>query len=351
MDNPEISTTANTGTNGGIVTIAVDGMGGDNAPDVVLAGISQAIIKDPNLNIIITGPENVVKAAAEENPSRVEAVVTTEVIAMDEHPANAVREKKDSSIVVGCKLVKEGRAQGFFSAGSTGACMAAATLYIGRVKGVSRPAIASILPSPVAPVVLTDVGANADVKPEYLLQFAQMASIYAQKMLKVKNPRVGLLNIGEEETKGSMLAQEAYILLKEKLIGFAGNAEGNDILKGKFDVVVTDGFTGNVVLKTIEGAAGMLFGELKNMLSASFSRKLGAAMIMSGLKELKQTFSADEVGGAPLLGVSGSCIIGHGSSNAKAIANGIAASAKYVREDVTGIIAQNVSQGGGKNEQ
>ncbi len=182
MDNPEISTTANTGTNGGIVTIAVDGMGGDNAPDVVLAGISQAIIKDPNLNIIITGPENVVKAAAEENPSRVEAVVTTEVIAMDEHPANAVREKKDSSIVVGCKLVKEGRAQGFFSAGSTGACMAAATLYIGRVKGVSRPAIASILPSPVAPVVLTDVGANADVKPEYLLQFAQMASIYAQKM-------------------------------------------------------------------------------------------------------------------------------------------------------------------------
>jgi glycerol-3-phosphate acyltransferase PlsX len=308
----------------------------------VLEGIRQALLADPQIKIIVTGPEGVVKEFAEQDPNNIEAVITTEVIGMNEHPANAVRQKKDSSIVVGCNLVKEGRAQGFFSAGSTGACMAAATLYIGRIKGVSRPAIASVLPSPVAPVVLTDIGANADVKPEYLVQFAQMASIYAQKILGIESPRVGLLNIGEEETKGSALAQEAYNLLNKKVFGFEGNAEGNDILSGKFDVIVTDGFTGNVVLKTIEGAAEMLFGELRNILTASLSRKIGASLIMPGLRELKTNLSADEVGGAPLLGLKGSCIIGHGSSNAKAIANGIAATARYVREDVTKTIAEAV---------
>ncbi len=221
--------------------------------------------------------------------------------------------------------------------------MAAATLYIGRIQGVLRPAIASVIPSPIAPVVLTDIGANADVKPEYLVQFAQMASIYAQKILNVAKPRVGLLNIGEEETKGSMLAQEAYGLLKEQVPGFIGNAEGNDILRGTFDVIVTDGFTGNVALKTIEGAAETLFAELKKILSASLASKIGASLIMSGLKQLKKSLSADEIGGAPLLGLKGGCIIGHGSSNAKAISNGIAATARYVREDVTQVIAEAVS--------
>ncbi|HBT94979.1 MAG TPA: phosphate acyltransferase PlsX [Coriobacteriia bacterium] len=325
------------------VTIAVDVMGGDNAPEVVLEGVDLVVEADSLLRVVLTGPEEVIRPAAEKRPDRIEAVATTQVIAMDEHPANAVREKKDSSIVVGCNLVKEGRAQGFFSAGSTGACMAAATLYIGRIKGVARPAIASVIPSPIAPVVLTDIGANADVKPEYLVQFAQMAGIYAQKILDVGHPRIGLLNIGEEETKGSMLIQEAYGLLKEKVSGFVGNAEGNDILQGKFDVIVTDGFTGNVALKTIEGAAETLFAELKKILSASLGSKIGASLIMPGLRQLKKNLSADEIGGAPLLGLKGGCIIGHGSSNAKAISNGIAATALYVREDVTQVIAEAVS--------
>jgi glycerol-3-phosphate acyltransferase PlsX len=261
---------------------------------------------------------------------------------MDEHPAQAVRDKKDSSIVVGCRLVKEGQARGFFSAGSTGACMAAATLYIGRVKGVSRPAIASVLPAPASPVVLLDVGANADVKPDYLVQFAQMAVIYTQRIMGIPSPRVGLLNIGEEASKGSMLAQEVFGLMRGKVEGFAGNAEGTDLLTGRFDVIVTDGFTGNVTLKAIEGTAAVLFDQLKAVLTATTMRKLAASVIKPGLRQLKRSLSADEVGGAPLLGLRASCVIGHGSSNAKAIANGIAATARCVRAKVPETVAAAV---------
>jgi glycerol-3-phosphate acyltransferase PlsX len=324
------------------VIIAVDAMGGDDAPTVVLEGVEQALAADPLLAVILTGTLSVVEPIALQHPERISTVVASEVIGMDEHPANAVRAKKDSSIVVGCRLVKEGRANGFFSAGSTGACMAAATLYIGRVKGVNRPAIASVLPSPVAPVVLTDIGANADVKPEYLVQFAQMASVYARHIMGVPRPRIGLLNIGAEETKGSALAQEAFKLMQKKVEGFCGNAEGDDILTGNFDVIVTDGFTGNVTLKTIEGTASVLFGQLKQVLTATTARKLAASVIMPGLRELKKSLSAEEVGGAPLLGLKGSCVIGHGSSNARAIANGIAQTARCVRERVPEVIAEAV---------
>jgi glycerol-3-phosphate acyltransferase PlsX len=324
------------------ITIAVDALGGDKAPEVVLEGVLQALTNDPQLSVILTGPAVIVEPFALANPGRVEAVATTEFIDMDEHPAQAVRKKKDSSIVVGCRLVKEERAAGFFSAGSTGACMAAATLYIGRLKGVSRPAIATILPSPAGPVILSDVGANADVKPEYLLQFAQMSAVYAERILGVENPRIALLNIGEEETKGSALAQEAYVLMQKKLEGFCGNAEGTDILTGRFDVIVTDGFTGNVTLKTLEGTVAVLFDQLKEIFTSSAANKLAAAVIMPGLRKLKKTLSADEVGGAPLLGLKGSCIIGHGSSNARAIANGIAVTAQCARERVPEIIAESV---------
>jgi glycerol-3-phosphate acyltransferase PlsX len=317
-------------------------MGGDNAPTVVLEGVEQALAADPLLAVILTGTRSVVEPIALQHAERISTVVASEVIGMDEHPANAVRAKKDSSIVVGCRLVKEGRAHGFFSAGSTGASMAAATLYIGRLKGVSRPAIASVIPSPVAPVVLTDIGANADVKPEYLVQFAQMAGVYARHIMGVPRPRIGLLNIGTEATKGSTLAQEAFKLMEKKVEGFCGNAEGNDILAGHFDVIVTDGFTGNVTLKTIEGTADVLFGQLKQVLTATTARKLAASVIMPGLRELKKSLSAEEVGGAPLLGLKGSCVIGHGSSNARAIANGIAQTARCVRERVPEIIVEAV---------
>ena len=323
------------------VTISVDALGGDNAPGVVLEGVEAALIEDEQLNVILCGPAEVVEPFALAH-DRCESRATTEEIGMAEHPANAVRKKKDSSIVVGCRLVKEGQAQGFFSAGSTGACLAAGTLVIGRIKGVSRPALATILPSPKKSVVLCDVGANADCKPEYLVQFAQMASTYASKVLGVSNPSVGLLNIGEEEEKGSQFAQEAHALLRERIPGFAGNAEGRDVLDGPFDVIVCDGFTGNVCLKTVEGTAKVLFGELKSILKSSMKTKLAALALKGGLKGLLGRIDPDAAGGAPLLGVKGACIVGHGSSNARAIKNGILASAEFVRSGVSEIIAQTV---------
>lgn len=325
----------------GKVTIAVDAMGGDHAPDVVLEGVAAALDADKDLSVILCGMAEVVEPFAV-NHDRCIGRVTTEVIAMDEHPASAVRKKKDSSIVVGCNLVRDGEAQGFFSAGSTGACLAGGTLGIGRLKGVSRPALATVVPSPVKPVVLCDVGANADCKPAWILQFAQMASIYAERILGVENPRVGLLNIGEEEEKGSLFAQEAHGLLKEALPSFCGNAEGRDVMAGTFDVIVTDGFTGNVCLKTIEGTASTLFKTFRSILMGSTKTKLAALALKGDLKKLMASVDPDRTGGAPLLGLKGACIVGHGSSSATAIKNGVLASVVYVRSGVSEYIAQTV---------
>lgn len=327
------------------VTIAVDAMGGDHAPDVVLGGVANALAADEALHVVLCGPAEVVEPFASHH-ERCIARVTTEVIDMGEHPANAVRKKKDSSLVVGCRLVKEGEAQGFFSAGSTGACLAAATLVMGRIKGVSRPALATVIPSPVKPVVMCDVGANADCKPEYLVQFAQMATVYMEKVIGVSNPRVALLNIGEEEAKGSQFAQKAYLLLKERVPNFAGNGEGSDILPANYDIFVTDGFTGNVCLKTIEGTSKTLFGTLKGLMLKSPVTKLGALAIKGGLKDLAARVSPDTYGGAPLLGVKGACIVGHGSSNETAVCNGVLTTAGIVRANVSEIIAQTVSKRG-----
>lgn len=325
------------------VTITVDALGGDNAPGVVLEGVEAALAEDGDLSVILCGPAEVVEPFAAAH-DRCVARATTEEISMAEHPANAVRKKKDSSIVVGCRLVKEGEAQGFFSAGSTGACLAAATLVMGRIKGVARPALATLVPSPAKPVVLCDVGANADCKPEYLVQFANMASIYAQKVLGVEAPKVGLLNIGEEEEKGSQFAQEAHGLLKERVPDFVGNAEGRDVMDGPFDVIVCDGFTGNVCLKTIEGTAKVLFGELKSIMMSSIATKLAAATLKGGLKGLMGRIDPDAMGGAPLLGCKGACIVGHGSSSARAVKNGVLASATYVRSGVSELIAEAVQK-------
>ncbi|MBO4353219.1 MAG: phosphate acyltransferase PlsX [Eggerthellaceae bacterium] len=325
------------------VTISVDALGGDNAPDVVLDGVAQALEQDKDLSVILCGPSDVVEPFAESH-ERCTARATTEVISMAEHPANAVRKKKDSSIVVGCRLVKDGEAQGFFSAGSTGACLAAGTLVIGRIKGVSRPALATLVPSPKKPVILCDVGANADCKPEFLVQFAQMASAYAQVVLGIDNPRVGLLNIGEEEEKGSQFAQTAHQFLKASVPNFDGNAEGRDVLDGPFDVIVCDGFTGNVCLKTIEGTAKTLLSELKSVMMSSTKAKLGALALKDGLKKLAGAIDPDAMGGAPLLGVKGACIVGHGSSNSRAVKNGVLAAAGYVRSGVSELIAQTVQE-------
>lgn len=324
------------------VTIAVDVVGGDFAPQVVIEGIELALQLDESLHVLAVGPSDAVLALSEKHSARVQAVVTTEIIAMDEHPAQAVRAKKDSSIVVGCRVVKEGQAQGFFSAGSTGACMAAATLGLGRIKGVSRPAIATVLPATTKPTVLTDVGANADCKPEYLVQFALMAQAYASAALGVANPSVGLLNIGEEETKGSVLAQESYQLLSTTVPNFIGNVEGRDVLTGEVDVIVTDGFTGNVALKLLEGTSKTILGAVKGVMTASLLSKLCALPLLGGFKGLKKSMDPDQFGGAPLLGVKGVVIIGHGSSNATAVANGILVGARCVRNDLSDRIAQAI---------
>lgn len=309
-----------------VTTIAVDAMGGDFAPGAVLEGVEAALTADPSLRVLLVGSADTVEpfAAAHEH---CEPVATTQIIEMGEHPAAAVRSKTDSSIVVGCRLVKEGRADGFFSAGSTGAVMAAATLVIGRIKGVQRPAFATVLPTAGAPCVLLDVGANADCKPEYLAQFAKMGASYATAALGIREPRIGLLNIGEEPGKGSQLAQDAYDLLSGTT-GFAGNIEGRDIPAGTVDVVVTDGFTGNVVLKTAEGAASVITKLLKEELMASPLRKLGALFLRGAFRSLARRLDYAEHGGAPLLGVEGNVVLCHGGSNEKAIKNAIRMAAR-----------------------
>jgi len=321
-------------------TVAVDAMGGDRAPEVVLAGVADALAADPLLRVLLVGPADVIGPAAAD---RLEPVVATEIIGMDEHPATAVRSKRDSSIVVGCRLVREGRADAFFSAGNTGACMAAATLGMGRISGVSRPAIAAVIPGSTGPSVLLDVGANADVKADMLVQFAHMGRAYARVVLGIEEPRVALLNIGEEETKGSLLAQEAHALMAAHVPGFVGNVEGRDVSTGAVDVIVTDGFTGNVTLKVLEGLAATLLAEVKAALTETAVNRLAAAVVAPSLRRMRDRLDPEAYGGAPLLGVNGVCVIGHGSAGPRAIANGIAVGARAVRGGLTAAIADGVA--------
>jgi len=327
-----------------VTTIAVDAMGGDLAPGAVLEGVTSALAFDPSLLVLLVGDPEIVEpfAAARE---RCEAVATTQVIEMGEHPAAAVRAKPDSSVVVGCRLVKEGIADGFFSAGNTGATMAAATLVIGRIQGVMRPAIATVLPTAGAPCVLLDVGANADCRPEHLAQFASMGAAYATAALGCREPRVGLLNIGEEPAKGSQLAQDAYKLL-EGTPGFVGNVEGRDIPAGSVDVVVTDGFTGNVALKLMEGMSKHLLGEFKAALMSSPASKVAAAVLKRSLSALRDKLDPDLHGAAPLLGIDGLALIGHGSSSRHAVASALRVGAVAVRAGLVESIAASLAREG-----
>ncbi len=323
------------------VRIALDLFGGDNAPDVCIEGAKLALEQDDNIEIVALGKKAaLVKLGDQDN--RVRCVCCSEVIEMSDHPVDSIRKKKDSSIVVGAKLVKEGSADGFFSAGSTGACLAAATLITGRIKGVKRPAIGALLPGYKHPVMLIDVGANADCRPEMLVQFAKMGSAYMTEMIGVKDPQVGLLNIGEEETKGNALCVETFTTLKKSINSFAGNCEGSDILSGDFDVVVCDGFSGNVALKTIEGTGKYMMNIFKDAFMSSGKTKFAALLMKPSLKELKSKLDSEAQGGSPLLGVKGAFVIGHGSSGARGIKNGILETAKTVRADVVSTIARSL---------
>jgi glycerol-3-phosphate acyltransferase PlsX len=323
--------------------VCVDALGGDFAPDEILSGVSEALVSDPSLDVVLTGPVDVVEPFAASHAPRVEAVPTTQAIGMDEHPAQAIRTKPDSSMVVGCRLVKEGRASAFFSAGSTGASMAAATLVMGRIQGVTRPAIATVIPTRGHPLVLLDAGANADCRPDNLLAFAHMGAAYAEVVLGIAAPTIALLNIGSEPSKGSQLALEAHELLAARLQGFAGNLEANHLMDGDIDVLVTDGFTGNIVLKLLEGTSKTILAQVREALTSSRVSSLGALASKSALTRLRERLDPDEYGGAPLLGVRGVCIIGHGSSKAKAVRAALGVAARAVRGGLTDAIAAHLA--------
>lgn len=311
-------------------------MGGDYAPREIIKGTVFVAQEHSDVQFILVGPPRVVRdELASSLPSKNISIETaSDVIEMGEQAAWSIRSKSNSSIVVGARLVKEERANAFVSAGNTGAVVSAALLTYGRIKGISRPAIAVVVPTPVRPVVLLDVGATADCKAENLLEFARMGCVYAAKILSVVNPSVGLLSIGEEKSKGNELVRVAHGLLEKSGLNFVGNVEGKDISLGKTDVVICDGFTGNVVLKLMESLAGVIFSEVKQVISGSVGSRLGGLLLAPGLRELKRKLDYEEYGGAQLLGVDGVCIIAHGGSKARAIKNAIKLAIQTVSKGV-----------------
>lgn len=327
-----------------MIRIAVDAMGGDKAPQVVLEGVEAALAARDDLEVVLVGDAEVVDGFAASR-GRVEAIRSTQVIAMDEHPAEAVRAKPDASVVVACKAVRQGEAQGLFSAGSTGALLTAATLRIGRIKGIKRPALAAVLPGLAGgSTVFCDLGANADCRADMVTQFAFMGSLLAQVELGVEKPRVALLSNGTEDTKGSTFTQECFASLsgaaESGLIDFQGNCEGTDILRGAYDVVVSDGFTGNVALKSIEGTAKFMAGRLKELAASSPRAAVGALLVKPAFKEVAAELSGDAHGGAHLMGLKAPVVKGHGSSSAEAVKNGILVAARAVSDDLCGRLAE-----------
>ena len=321
--------------------IIVDAMGGDNAPDEIVLGAVNAA-RESGYEITLVGRgEDILRVfvllGIKGIPAGFEIVNASEVIEIDEDPATAIRMKKDSSLTVGLTLLRDGRGDALVSAGSTGALLSGATLIVKRVRGIRRAALAPFIPSSSGGFILIDCGANTECSPEYLLQFAYMGSFYAEDVLKVKSPRVGLLNNGAESTKGTSLQIETYKLLKTTELNFIGNVEAKDAMKGACDVLVCDGFTGNIFLKTVEGAASLIMSELKSVYMNNIFTKLSALMIKRQISGLKDKMNPDNVGGTALLGISKPVIKAHGSSNAKAHQNAIKQAA---READSGIAAR-----------
>ena len=333
--------------------LAVDAMGGDRAPDEVVRGASWALDEDPGLSLTLVGRREAVMPIIDASGAvkrhlgqRLEFIPAAEVISSEETGAFAVRRKKDSSINVGLRLVKEGHCDGFLSAGNTGALMAGSLLSFGRVSGIKRPALGVTLPTRQAGrgLLLLDVGANADAKPEYLMQFGIMGSVYVEQIMGIPEPKVALLNIGTERDKGNQLVRESFDLFANSSLNFVGFLESRQLLDGRIDVVVCDGFTGNVLLKQLEGTASAIFGMLKEELMASISTKVGAALAKPAFRRLQKRMDYTEYGGAPLFGLNGACIKCHGSSNAKAIKNGIFVARDYVDRDVLGALRQQIKK-------
>jgi phosphate acyltransferase len=332
------------------VRVALDAMGGDNAPGEIVLGAVQAA-REYGMGVYLVGREEAIRAElAKHDTSSLDLPIihTDEVIEMDEHPANAVRRKKNASMTLALQLVRDGKALGAVSAGNSGAMMAAALFTLKRIEGVERPALGGVFPTKDAACLVIDMGANADCKPEFLLQFALMGSIYMERIFGVSSPRVGLLANGEEETKGNQLVQDTHQLLKANAatlgLNFTGNVEGRDIPAGSADVIVCDGFVGNVVLKLSEGLAETLIGLLRTQMTSTLPSKLAGAVLRPGLRKVFQRLDYAEYGGVPLLGVNGSAIISHGRSKAKAIKNALRVARQTAETNVAGAIADGLAK-------
>ncbi len=326
--------------------IALDAMGGDNAPISNVEG-AVAFAKETGIGVYLVGDENTLeellkKAGGEGLP--IEIIHAPEVIGMDEPPSTAVRKKRKSSMYIAAKLVREGKAQAFVSAGNTGAAMAVSKFVVGAAEGIERPGIAVAFPTKKGkPTILIDVGANVDCRPRHLVYFAVMGHTYFKEILKISdNPKIGILSIGEEEGKGNELVKDTYPLLKMTNLNFVGNAEGRDIFTGEFDVIVCDGFVGNVVLKTSESLGTIILEMIKEEVKKSFITKIGAFLMLPALKRFKKKADFAEYGGAPLLGTKGTCIITHGRADARAIKNALKVASQFEETHFNDKLKENI---------
>ena len=329
-----------------MIRVAVDAMGGDNAPDEIIRGAMEAVALREDIQVILVGKEELIREKLKGYSYReqqVEVVNATEVIETAEPPVAAIRTKKDSSIVVGLKMVKAEKADAFVSAGSSGAVLAGGQLLVGRIKGVERPPLAPLIPTEKGVSLLIDCGANVDARPSHLVQFAKMGSIYMEHVMGVKNPRVAIVNIGAEEEKGNALVKETYPLLKEcEGINFVGNIEAREIPHGQADVIVCEAFVGNVILKLYEGVGAVLVSKIKAGMMSTLRSKIGALLVKPALKETLKSFDATEYGGAPLLGLKGLVVKTHGSSKAKEVKNSIIQCVTFKEQRINDKIKENI---------
>ena len=329
-----------------MIKVAVDAMGGDNAPVEIIRGALDAVRQKSQIHVLLVGQENVIRRELEKQDypkDQVQIINATEVIETEEPPVNAIRKKKDSSIVAGMNLVKKQEADAFVSAGSSGAILVGGQVIVGRIKGVERPPLAPLIPTEKGVSLLVDCGANVDARPSHLVQFARMGSIYMEHVIGIKNPRVGIVNIGAEEEKGNALVKETFPLLKEcQDINFIGSIEAREIPHGGADVIVCEAFVGNVILKLYEGVGATLIHKVKIGMMGSLRSKIGALLVKPALKETLKAFDASQYGGAPLLGLNGLVVKTHGNSKAREVCNSIIQCAAFKEQQINEKIKESL---------
>ena len=331
-----------------MIRVAVDAMGGDNAPVEMVAGAVEAVKKKPEIQVLLVGQEKTVQEELSKytyDKEKIQVVIASEVIATEEPPVNAIRKKKDSSIVVGMNLVKNGQADAFVSAGSSGAILVGGQVIVGRIKGVERPPLAPLIPTEKGVSLLIDCGANVDARASHLVQFARMGSIYMEHVVGIPNPRVAIVNIGAEEEKGNALVKETFPLLKEcKDINFIGSIEAREIPHGGADVIVCEAFTGNVILKLYEGVGATLIHMVKQGMMATLQSKIGALLVKPALKTTLKSFDASQYGGAPLLGLKGLVVKTHGNSSRTEVCNSIIQCVTFKEQQINEKIRQSLAE-------